>query len=404
MVYPENGVYFMNKAGYFYSRLTYNISVLIIFFILIYGLIIPKVSLLSLLIATGLSVFILKHIRFRLSLIMNILILLFFGVSYYFISSFHELVKFNINIIFYIINLPVAYYLGYIVAQYNKQINNVLLYSLLGPILYAVLSVLVYIIINNNLFTDTYIIQNRAVPMLWDSEDTANAPVMGLFLSLGICFLTALFMKFNNWTKILIISLSILSVIANFIIQNRSPLYAGILAFAFSALIYVFYEMNSKKKIIVFSFLVPFLLVILHLITNDNTINLVEIDYFNRYIDMGLDSPRYELWLMGLFGLFMNPFGGAVTDLPYSYVHNFWLDIGWYAGIIPVIFIFFFQVLHVRYCFHLIFKKRNYIFLGIFVSFFVGFMVEPTMIASPTYVTLQAFILSYIKYNQLNQT
>src|SRR5690606_33882557 len=59
-----------------------------------------------------------------------------------------------------------------------------------------------------------------------------------------------------------------------------------------------------------------------------------------RFMDAGINSPRFMLWLQGLEELATRPFGGFEVDRTIddvAYFHNVWIDFGRIAGWVPVL-------------------------------------------------------------------
>jgi hypothetical protein len=126
----------------------------------------------------------------------------------------------------------------------------------------------------------------------------------------------------------------------------------------------------------------------------------------NRMDKMGTESARFELWKQGIDSLFVYPFGGKeyplqVDNYRSSFVHNTWLDIGYTAGVIPLIFIFLFILKHLRYILALFLKLKNYDdslhFITIGLAIFIPTFFEPMMEASYVFISFLAFYFALLK-------
>jgi hypothetical protein len=372
--------------------------------VFIFGFNVPIISIISLLF-TVLFIPFFKNKIISKSFLIDIGLVFLFMISYYYISDLQGLLNLDIRNLIMVINGIIAYMLGYFISLNFKKTHIVILFGILGLTLFSILSVYNFMIHYKNLLVDNFIISNRSVPSFWKQNgEFINGPALGLCLSLGISLLTATFTKVNLFYKFVCLMISGISFYYNIALQNRTPLYVGILLIIICAITHLSKSLN-QKWIIVYSLFFTLLSILIYCFL-DKVIALIwGQTYLDRYFNEGLDTPRYTLWLKGIKGLFNYPMGGAKTDFsPYSYAHNFWLDVGWYAGIIPFIIIILLQIRHLKSIIKSIIKNNtgSYIILGVTLSYFVGCMVEPALIASQNYIIVSFFVFSYIKYSNFN--
>lgn len=95
------------------------------------------------------------------------------------------------------------------------------------------------------------------------------------------------------------------------------------------------------------------------------------------------DQIRFKMFFDGLLSLVNQPFGGERAS-EYSYFHNYWLDLGCVAGMIPVVCTMIYDIsaaLGVK-C---IFQRKNvnrelkYILWGLFFGMIINFFLEPVL-------------------------
>lgn len=70
-----------------------------------------------------------------------------------------------------------------------------------------------------------------------------------------------------------------------------------------------------------------------------------------RFSEEGLESPRYEAWLYGLGHILEEPGGGIQLDrnlFGTRWFHNLWLDVARTSGLLAMILLVAFQVVHVK--------------------------------------------------------
>ncbi|MED0656406.1 hypothetical protein P4S75_03600 [Anoxybacillus ayderensis] len=372
--------------------------------VLIFGFNIPKISIISLFFTVLFIPFFRNKIISK-SFLIDIGLVFLFMISYYYISDLQGLLDLDIRSLIMIINSIIAYMLGYFISLNFKKTHIVILFGILGLVLFSIFSVYNFMIHYKHLLVDNFIISNRSVPSFWkENGEFINGPALGLYLSLGISLLTVVFIKGNLFYKFICLMISGISFYFNVALQNRTPLYIGILLVIICAILHLSKSL-TQRWIIVYSLFFAFLLILIYCFL-DKVITFVwGQTYLDRYFNEGLETPRYTLWLKGIKGLFDYPMGGAKTDFsPYAYAHNFWLDVGWYAGIIPFIIIILLQIRHLKSIINSIIKNNtgSYIILGVSLSYFVGCMVEPALIASQNYIIISFFVFSYIKYLNLN--
>lgn len=377
-------------------------SYLILFGIFLYGFQVPSISLLALFLVAPLVLF-LKRKRVDTGFILDGSLVFLFAFLYHMISLYHDLnddVSGDENKLFFlIINFLLAYFLGYILAQNYQNIDSTLIVLGSGVILLAGLSVFQYVSNHGISLGGDSFIEDRAVPSFWNGS-RINGPILGVYLSLGICLISLQFARKSIGVRIATLIIIGGTVYANLLLQNRSPIYAGLLVLSVSFFLFLFGK-RMNRKVMIWLFMTPvFLYMGIHFYTGEWLDQLLSNPLLERFKEEGLDTPRYELWLKGLVGLFQYPFGGARTDFsPFDYAHNLWLDIGWYVGIVPTLILLWIQLRHVKYLFRLALYHTNVSFgaVGISLSFLVGMMGEPILIASQTYIALFFFFIGYVK-------
>lgn len=378
-------------------------SCILLFCVFLYGTGVPNLSLVCFSLCVPLIYF-LKKKKVTVSFLFDFSLVFLFGFLYYTISVLYGITSdvewFENKMVFLIVNIALAYIIGYFLAQNFTKINVVIVAMAGGLILFGLLSTGKYVLDQfGQIASDDFLIAERAVPSYW-TGGIVNGPIIGIYFSLGICLISMVYSRIHFLLKGCFIALVLLCSFFNLVLQNRSPIYAGILSFSLATILYGTRMKLTKGKLVLLFALICLLPLLLFVVDVSGITSFLDNPYFERFKSEGLDTPRYELWYKGVQGLMEYPMGGAKTDFsPYNYAHNLWLDVGWYVGIIPMLLLLFIQVKHLTYlfCFIKQHPAQSYGVIGITASFLVAMMVEPTMIASYTYITLYFFFIGYVK-------
>lgn len=383
---------------------TYTLAAyLLLFAVFLYGTSIPNLSLVCLILCTP-AIFFLKNKSVTVSFLLDASLVFLFAFLYYTMSVLYEITAdddwMESKLPFLIANMTIAYIMGYFLAQNFQKISAMIAVTAGGLFTYALLSTASFVLNHyGEVAGNNFLIAERAVPSFWNGG-LVNGPIVGIFFSLSICLFAMVYSRINWFVKACFLALALAGVFCNLMLQNRSPIYAGVLSFSLATLLYAARMQLTRKKLVILIVLFCLLPLNLFLLDFSETKSLLDNPFMERLISEGLETPRYELWYKGVVGLFEYPMGGARTDFsPYDYAHNLWLDVGWYVGWMPMLLLLFIQLKHVPYLLRLARRRPDqaYGVIGISVSFLVAMMVEPTLIASYTYVTLFFFFIGYLK-------
>lgn len=383
---------------------TYSMATFVLLLsVFLYGTSIPNLSLVCLIICFPV-IFFLKYKKVTVSFLFDASLVFLFAFLYYTMSVLFEITAdddwLEGKMLFLIVNMTMAYVIGYFLAQNFTKISAVITVIVGGLFTYGFLSTARFVLDHfGDIASNNFLIAERAVPSFWNGG-IVNGPIIGIFFSLGICLISMVYSRIHWFVKGCFLILSLSCVFFNLMLQNRSPIYAGVLSFSLATLMYATQMKLTQKKLVILIILLCLLPLNLFFIDFSETKSLLDNPFMERLISEGLETPRYELWYKGVLGLIEYPMGGAKTDFsPYDYAHNLWLDVGWYVGWIPMLLLLFIQLKHVPYLLRFVRTKpsQSYGIIGLTVSFLVAMMVEPTLIASYTYVTLFFFFIGYLK-------
>lgn len=383
---------------------TYTLAAYILLLsVFLYGTGIPNLSLVCFFLCFPV-IFFLKNKTVTVSFLFDSSLVFLFGFLYYTMSLFYGITSdvdwFENKTVFLIGNMALAYIIGFFLAQNVTKVNVVIVAMVGGIISFGLLSIGMYALNHfGDVVSSDFMIAERAVPSFW-TGGIVNGPIIGIYLSLGICLVTMIYSRIHFLYKCLFIAFAVACGFFNLMLQNRSPIYAGIFALALATILYLPKLKLSRKKLFGALLLVCLAPVLLLFIDQSGVIGFLDAPFLERFKNEGFETPRYELWYKGVQGLLEFPMGGAKTDFsPFKYAHNLWLDVGWYVGLIPMFLLLFIQMKHLVYLYRFIKRHpdQSHGAIGITASFLVAMMVEPTLIASYTYITLFFFFIGYIK-------
>ena len=376
--------------------------------VFILGLTIPKIS--------ALAIFVVAFIIFMKwrgkiinDFLVQISLLGMFSLIYYLVIFFYGFIDLR-----FAIELPMlimsSYAFGYSVSQKNTPnwpygLAWIILSMVAGFVVFSSLSV--YSIISSG-----YNIQilSRSASSFWTGGKPINAPILGIFGSLGICLAPVLFFgemrllsKRHFILLLAVISLLVVAgVYVNTALQNRSPFIALVLSFMFSAFIYFFIKKHKLRYKTKTTFLIIIFWGILFYLLFYSGYDYSRYLIINRFEVQGFGTERYEIWADMIKALPTNLSGGRVAYIGgLSYVHNLWLDVAYDAGILPLFFLLLFHAIHFKSFIGVIRAELPLLLILIIVtigvSIIVAFMVEPVIQGSEFYFGASCFFLGIVR-------
>ncbi len=206
--------------------------------------------------------------------------------------------------------------------------------------------------------------------------------------------------------EILLLTLIAFTALYFTFMMGRRITIALLLVLAFFFILMMFIQAQKKEKIRIAIASVFFMAIVaITLYYFRDSISL-----FERIAREGIgDSSRFLLWSQGWDTMLEYPWGGGGFKISYAlngrthyYAHDAWLDIGKRFGVIPLLLMVLFWLMHVPYLVKIIRGKRisNYmkilisiIALGIFANWFV----EPVPLVHRSYFFYTMFFLGFLK-------
>jgi hypothetical protein len=372
------------------------------------GLHIPIVSAVMLPITFSICLLVSKRSRqWDIGFVIKAMSLVGFVISYYGILYEYDFIGL-LPSVQYAITIVCAYCVGYAVRRLDlplRALNIVWIFLgiISGFVIFSLLSVLQSIDQMGLLFA----LANRKAITAW-GEDLINAPVLGLFVSLGLCLVPILFwgdsgIKKGHFLliKLVLVAFGASALYVQFYLRNRTPYIAFLTSIFVSLWLRKFYKKQHNARRLWGIMMVVFSLGGLALLS----VRLIPDDAFyvafGRFSEEGLETPRYEIWQQMVRHLFDHPWGERKVDLlGLNYVHNLWLDVAYNAGILPLIYLLVFHLSHILNLWILVRSQLPPVIIGVIVcmgvSFFFGFMGEPVLDASVSYFAVSCMLLGTV--------
>ena len=336
--------------------------------------------------------------------------ILLFSISYPLVLCMNT-GKFNPHYLLYLI-APITFYVWgqYIVTKINNQ-KGLLNFILLVLFFFAVQT---YIITIEDVKEIGLINPMRTMLREGDEEAMINATLFGLNVSLGLSGL-AIFMalknKFGSIRGFLFLCVLLLSLLTVIHLVNRT----GIVVAVVCTLCSYFFRIRKSGKILNATLIIMFTIVIVYFILSmflDNGFDIIEA-YTNRFSTENTSISDYGgrswRWVDAMARLFTYPFGWN-NDVKYSFVHNLWLDVAMFGGIIPFFFIVCATIRSLKQLFQLMKHNNDIIVNSIFslsICFILSSFVEPVMVGFDSFFYLYCMLWGiqkeYIKDLKLGQ-
>ena len=274
-----------------------------------------------------------------------------FGAAY--IVFYWLKVEFSINDLIYFLFVPLAFYqVGSNSTKENKKAFILFFSFSIGLFLRATLCVSY-----TTLFSGFSLGDGEVLFDIWTGEPMART---GLSLCLtplcGIgCYYLIFHFSFRTFKRkwpLYVLSLIplTLSLVWSSLLGNRAPIVVFGILIMFLTVFRVLKTDNGTAKMIVFIVSLFVALCLFALCLGLVPSFLSNIEVFRRFLDGGSNSARLQLYKDFFANFYRYPFGGTYVTVTETFVHNFYLDIYNFAGVIPfvlftVVFVRFFYVI-----------------------------------------------------------
>ena len=320
-------------------------------------------------------------------------------VSYYVIVNGLQGIKYSILYIPLVIYVLANYMACSLKKdkEYNQMILRVMLALIVGFTLYGIL--------NSYMYYAGYVVPGtRRWQDFWSREIVPGTQHTVYFLPvMAIFFPAVVFIKERKWKSVLVAVITIFFCYTSLATRSRMPLLIFMITVFVQSVLYALAEWNATKKVLLDKrtwMLIAGLVVaaiIGFIAVKDTAVMSAFINNMGK--DGGiLNNVRFVAQRQAISQLFDYPMGGRQMDMILgNYCHNTWLDMANAAGLIPFL-AFTLYTLYTIYELLCTVKKEwistevKLIIVGIYLSFFLYFCVEPALDASIHYLTPWIFL------------
>jgi hypothetical protein len=358
----------------------------------------------------GIIVTIYKKSTFKVTI--DLLLIWLFSLSYFILLTYHGRGGIGAMLI-YMIGPVGSFFIGYcIVKSNNKFIFKTVMAIVFGNFIHGLLNMTTYFRLYG--FTSS-VIGARALPDIWTGVSlsaTLQGTYYTLIASLLFYSLVLLINKKRKGLAIAIILSIVFSLLATFVMGNRTLIAIMLIAFLSNFLLYSALTRKSPKHITKSIAYIAILALGIYVIYTKNIFGIREFVegstwYMRSNIMAANEDPRIVLYQRAISQMFDFPFGGYKMNLlTNSYVHNLWLDVLYATGLIPFFFLIIYTFKSITSLIRLIKQKNTDVEFKIFIfsiytGFFLNFMVEPILEGVP-YMFLSFCIINGMIRKQLD--
>lgn len=319
--------------------------------------------------------------------------------------SYYVIINGTSGLFYSILYIPIVIYeignysIGAIKNEKEKS-DKVLLLLLALIIGYGI-----YGILNSYMWYAGYAVPGtRRWQDFWSGEIVPGTQHTAYFLPMMACFLPALiYAKKRKWISAVIITMTAFFGYTSIATRSRMSVLIFAIVVTVQAMLFVLFEREKVGKQLKNKWLwiagVTLILVftIVSFLFKDS--ELINVFIANMGKDGGiLKNVRFEAQRLAIQQLFKYPMGGYMMDLgKLSQAHNVWLDMANAAGVIPFLAFVIYTiytiyevvcVLRIKW----ITVEAKLIIMGIYIVFFLYFLIEPALEASIHLVTPWFFL------------
>ncbi len=338
-----------------------------------------------------------NKLRFKINNPKTFIVLCLFAVSFYAFSyklGFYSVMGFT---------LPMAYYIGSNMYEPNEEkIKKIIYLFAISMSLHVVLnSIYEYIVHGHHGF-----FMSTTHYDIWTREKIANtATAINADIIVG-CLYYLLFHEKNKIIKIILIILAVLSLFYLVVIGRRTPVMMILIVFIASFLYETLYLKNTSEKlrkgfirISVFALAFLILLIIVYSFDLFNARSILgEYHIIQKFTKGFINDQRFELYF-GSFKLMPQYLWGGqhISTILGEQVHDFWIDIYDYSGIISCLIMIVYSVIYLINMIDIFKKERisknfRVLSLGVFICIGLQMFFEPVMTGSSLFVIVSIII------------
>lgn len=280
--------------------------------------------------------------------------------------------------------LPMAYYIG---GRLNKSEDNI------KRLIYIIaLGMGVHVLLNMAYdFTiyGTDLLNHRSHYDIWLQDETMLTAVAINYMVLTGSVYYLIFKERNMVVKFLQLFVYMIMMIYNIGVGRRTPVLLIGIIFILS-IIFDYFIFGSNKRILKKTLIIFIMIVILTGIMWFSNLfgfrnMLANTQFISKFREYGLDTGRFDIMINGMKMMPHYLWGGQnISGAMEIQIHDLWLDIYDYAGIVPFVIMIVFTVYEIVSFVKLLINKKissdfKILLIGVYAACLVQAMLEPLM-------------------------
>lgn len=280
--------------------------------------------------------------------------------------------------------LPMAYYIG---GRLNKSADNIkkLIYLIaLGMGTHVLLNMAYDFTIYG-----TDLLNHRSHYDIWLQDETMLTAVAINYMVLTGSVYYLIFKERNMVVKFLLLFVYMIMMIYNIGVGRRTPVLLIGIIFILS-IIFDYFIFGSNKRILKKTLIIFIMVVILTVIMWFSNLfgfrnMLANTQFISKFREYGLDTGRFDIMINGMKMMPHYLWGGQnISGAMDIQIHDLWLDIYDYAGIIPFVLMIVFTVYEIASFVKLLINKKissdfKILLIGVYAACLIQAMLEPLM-------------------------
>ena len=295
--------------------------------------------------------------------------------------------------------LPMAYYIGGRLNKSKENIKRLIYIIALGMGVHVLLNMVYdFTIYGTDLFNHTSHYD------IWLQDEAMPTAVATNYMILTGCIYYLIFKEDNKKTKFGILLVYVVMMIYNITVGRRTPiLMLGIslvLGIFFDYFVFGGSKKTLKKALTIFVVIVLVVGVAWSIDLFRIRTILYDMPFLSKFREYGLDTGRIDIMLNGIKMMPQYLWGGQnISNILQIQIHDLWLDIYDYAGIIPFILMVVFAVYEIVCFIKLIFNKKinnnfKLLLIGVYSSCFIQAMLEPLMTGASIFLICMVMVFA----------
>ncbi len=344
---------------------------------------------------------------------------LFFNYTALYYFGFIKIFAFIKEPLFLLSSYLFGHFLGRTrLPNWQGNIIYILLAMVSGFVIFAFLSI--YLAPNVSMYASQVVGEakaGRTGVMIWTGKAGGFGPILGIQGNLGSAFLPVLLFGavhelFKTKKQILwlmgVASIFILSgFYTNVLLKNRGPfvIIAGLMA-VISVYTFLFTpnRLTPKKLVQKIIIVLAGITLTTGMVGNlPNTDDLNHLAVVSRFTQEGHSSPRTLFWKNCIKIIAEHPMGGRRDFFGHEFAHNIWLDVGYDSGVIAMVFLMLFHIIHFKAMFTLVFGRLPIhpavisAMIVMFLIIFISLFTEPVGKGYTIYYAMTFFFCGLLK-------